>query len=50
MGNEVHAGLGLSMVQILMKNFGGEINVESVYGEGTTFTLHFPLYENANIR
>lgn len=50
MGNEVHAGLGLSMVQILMKNFGGEISVESVYGEGTMFSLHFPLYENANIR
>lgn len=49
-GNEVHAGLGLSMVQILMKNYGGEIKVESVYGEGTTFTLHFPLYENVNIR
>lgn len=49
-GNEVHAGLGLSMVQILMKNYGGKIEVESVYGEGTTFTLHFPLYENSKIR
>ena len=49
-GGEVHAGLGLSMVQILMKNYGGEIDVESTYGEGTTFTLHFPLYENSIIR
>lgn len=49
-GNEVHAGLGLSMVQILTKNYGGEIRVESTYGEGTIFTLHFPLYENSNIR
>ena len=49
-GNEVHAGLGLSMVQILTKNYGGEIHVESTYGEGTIFTLHFPLYENSNIR
>lgn len=49
-GNEVHAGLGLSMVQILTKNYDGEINVESTYGEGTAFTLHFPLYENKNIR
>lgn len=49
-GNEVHAGLGLSMVQILVKNYGGKIEVESVYGEGTTFTLHFPLYENSKIR
>lgn len=49
-GNEIHAGLGLSMVQILTKNYGGEIQVESIYGEGTTFTLHFPLYENSKIR
>ena len=49
-GSEVHAGLGLSMVQILVKNYGGKIEVESIYGEGTTFTLHFPLYENKIIR
>ena len=49
-GSEVHAGLGLSMVQILVKNYGGKIEAESVYGEGTTFTLHFPLYEHTNIR
>lgn len=49
-GNEVHAGLGLSMVQNLVNNYGGKIDVESICGEGTTFTLHFPLYENANIR
>lgn len=49
-GNEVHAGLGLSMVQILMKNYGGKIEVESTFGEGTVFTLHFPLYENDIIR
>jgi len=49
-GNEVHAGLGLSMVQTLVKNYGGKVEVESVWGEGTTFTLHFPLYENKNIR
>lgn len=48
-GNEVHAGLGLSMVEILVKNYGGRIDVDSVYGEGTTFTLYFPLYENKNI-
>jgi len=49
-GSEVHAGLGLSMVQVLVHNYGGEIKVDSTYGEGTTFTLHFPLYESANIR
>lgn len=49
-GTEVHAGLGLSMVQILVKNYGGKIEADSVFGEGTTFTLYFPLYENENIR
>ncbi len=49
-GKEVHAGLGLSMVKILVKNYGGKIRVSSVYGEGTTFTMHFPLYEKDNIR
>lgn len=44
-GAEVHAGLGLSMVQILVRNYGGKIEVSSKWGEGTTFTLHFPLYE-----
>lgn len=48
-GDEVHAGLGLSMVEILVNNYNGRIDVESVYGEGTVFTLHFPLYENKNI-
>ncbi|MBE9061870.1 response regulator [cf. Phormidesmis sp. LEGE 11477] len=36
-------GLGLSLVQELTQLHGGEILVESVYGEGTTFTINLPL-------
>ena len=42
---EVHAGIGLSMVEILMKKYGGKIEVESELHKGTTFTMQFPLYE-----
>ena len=42
---EVHAGIGLSMVEILMKKYGGKIEVESEPDKGTTFTMQFPLYE-----
>ena len=35
-------GLGLSYVQAVMQQHGAEINVVSVAGEGSTFTLVFP--------
>ncbi len=37
-------GLGLSVSQSLIKEHGGEIEVESEEGIGTTFTVKFPLY------
>lgn len=37
----VGTGLGLSIVKQQADRFGGEIEVRSVEGEGTTFTLHF---------
>ena len=36
------AGLGLSIVQALVVQNGGQISVTSAVGQGTTFTLEFP--------
>jgi signal transduction histidine kinase len=40
---ETGTGLGLSIVHDLVQRYGGEIDVSSVEGEGTTFTLVLPL-------
>ncbi len=37
------AGLGLDIVRHYLGLHGGRISVESVYGEGSTFTVHLPL-------
>lgn len=37
------SGLGLSIVDAVMKAHGGTVTVESSAGNGSTFTLHFPL-------
>ena len=36
-------GLGLAVVQKIMEAHGGRINVESIVGQGTRVSLHFPL-------
>ncbi|WP_298270344.1 HAMP domain-containing sensor histidine kinase [Geobacter sp.] len=38
-------GLGLFVTRKIMEGIGGTITVESVVGEGTTFTLTFPVAE-----
>lgn len=37
-------GLGLSIVRHIVTNHGGDVTVSSVVGQGTTFTIHLPLY------
>jgi PAS domain S-box-containing protein len=39
-------GLGLSIVHQIVKDYGGQVTIESQVGEGTTFVLQFPEYLN----
>ncbi len=39
-------GLGLSVSYGIIQNLGGDIEVESILGKGTTFTIYLPFNEN----
>ncbi|ADH99539.1 integral membrane sensor signal transduction histidine kinase [[Bacillus] selenitireducens MLS10] len=41
-------GLGMMVVYSILKNIGGAIDVQSVPGEGSIFTLSFPLNDQQN--
>jgi signal transduction histidine kinase len=43
-------GLGLYVIKQLMTRMDGKISVESVVGEGTTFTLEFPAQTKGALR
>jgi signal transduction histidine kinase len=38
------AGLGRSMVRDLVHHLGGTVTVQSVHGEGSTFTVRLPIH------
>ena len=46
-------GLGLALVKHILNRHGGRLTIESVAGQGATFTAHLPVAgpaENANFQ
>ncbi len=49
-GGETGTGLGLLLCKELVEKQGGEINLESIEGEGSTFRITLPPYRRFSIR
>jgi signal transduction histidine kinase len=48
-GSQGGTGLGLSVVQRIVKNHGGLVTVESSRGEGTSFFVYLPCSRNSTV-
>jgi signal transduction histidine kinase len=46
--NTKGSGLGLSLVQHIVKAHGGEVSVDSMPGEGSKFTISLPVANETN--
>ncbi len=42
-------GLGLALVRAITEAHGGQLNVQSTYGEGSTFSISFPIRTTAQV-
>ena len=46
---DTHAGLGLTLVYGIVRQFGGTVDVQSQPGQGTTVRVYFPLVERNGV-